>query len=393
MSESEKKLAFATKLFQSVKGFSFLMKLRACFYFFDSLFLFFKKKAAPEKSAKKRICILVLTGLGDCIIFCRMADALKKAFPWEQYELTILSNDTHQKLLSQFFENVIGMPFYKMSFNLFARIRILSQLRQLVFDELWDLNGCGECTPNIFISNAVNAREKRIAYPGLLDCGRRISICPEWMKRKIYTEIVSLPDDIHLLTMFQMFLQQVSGKEMEPGTLVFPMRKPDGIPEKYFVFVPSGSHSRNMWGAEKFSELGKLLYEKRKLPILLCGSSGDFPECLKIEQNLKLHNIPVFNMAGKTSFEELCWLLKNAEEVFTIDTGSFHLAVASDVKTSVIAPDAVFNLYVNYPETMRKKLKIHHAGMNCRDCGHVCHDVSGGIYPCVRAVSVDEVLK
>lgn len=393
MSESEKKLAFATKLFQSVKRFSFLMKLRACFYFFDSMILFFLKKTVPEKSSKKRICILLLPGMGDCVIFCRLADSLKKALLPEQYELTILSNDTHQKLLSQFFDNVIGLPFYKMSFNPFARIRILSQLRQLVFDELWDLNGCGECTPNIFISNAVNAREKRIAYPGLLDCGRRMYICPEWMKREIYTEIVSLPDDIHLLTMFQQFLQQVSGKEMEPGTLVFPMRKPDGIPEKYFVFVPSGSHSRNMWGAEKFSELGKLLYEKRKLPILLCGSSGDFPECLKIEQNLKLHNIPVFNMAGKTSFEELCWLLKNTEKVFTIDTGSFHLSHALGTKTVLIAPEAAFSLYVDYPESLRENLIVYHANKDCRNCGNYCYDSGCGSYPCVNAVTIDDVLE
>ena len=74
MPESENKLAFATKLFQSVKRFSFLMKLRLCFYFFDSVILAFLRKPKKQADAKKRIGILALTGMGDCIIFCRLAD-------------------------------------------------------------------------------------------------------------------------------------------------------------------------------------------------------------------------------------------------------------------------------------------------------------------------------
>ena len=225
MPESENKLAFATKLFQSVKRFSFLMKLRLCFYFFDSVILFFLRRPEKKFSGKKRICILLQPGMGDCIIFCRLAESLKKALPSDQYELTILSNDTHQKLLAQFFDNVIGFPFYKMSFNPFARIQILSRLRNLYFDELWDVNGCGECTPNIFISNAINAATKKVAYPGLLDYGKRKNICPEWMKRKIFLLIIEMPDKIHLLTMFQIFLQQVTGQKILPGKLIFPMQK------------------------------------------------------------------------------------------------------------------------------------------------------------------------
>ena len=87
MSDSENKLAFSTKLFQRIKHLSFLMKLRLCFYFFDSLILAFLKKPKKQPDGKKRIGILALTGMGDCIIFCRLADSMKKAFPADQYEL------------------------------------------------------------------------------------------------------------------------------------------------------------------------------------------------------------------------------------------------------------------------------------------------------------------
>ena len=393
MSESENKLAFATKLFQSVKRFSFLMKLRLLFYFFDSVILFFLRRPKPQSADKKRICILLLPGMGDCIIFCRLAESLKKALPPDQYELTILANDTHQKLLSNFFDRVIGLPFYKMSFNPFARIRILSQLKKLSFDELWDVNGCGECTPNIFISNAIDAGAKKVAYPGLLDCGKRKMICPEWMKKRIYSEIVTLPEDIHLLTMFQMFLQRIIGKEILPGYLIFPMKQPDDIPEKYIVFVPSGSHSRNKWGAEKFSELGCLLYEKMKLSIILCGAAADRAECTAISKTLKNSDIPVFNYAGKTGFEELVWLLSHAEHIYTIDTGSFHLSVALGAKTTVIAADAVFSTCANYPRAFADHLTIHHGKMDCMDCGHTCFEQNHECYPCVRKIETPDVEK
>ena len=392
MPESENKLAFATKMFQSVKRFSFLMKLRLCFYFFDSVILAFLRKPKKQADAKKRIGILALTGMGDCIIFCRLADSLKKAFPSEKFELTILCNDPHVKLFSMFFDRVKGFPFYKMSFNLFARMRILSMLREDSFDELWDVNGCGECTPNIFISNAVCAAEKKVAYPGLLDCGRRKNICPVWLKRKIYSEIVDLPDDIHLLTMFQHFFQYVSGKEILPCMLTLPMQKTVDIPERYLIFVPSGSHQRNKWGVEKFVELGKRLYQKRNLPIILCGAESDYSECSSIETNLQQNSVPVFNMAGKTTFQELVWLLSNAEHVYTIDTGTFHLAVALGGKTTVIATDAVFSTCANYPRKFAENLTVYHGEIDCMDCGHVCRLRQTGNYPCVERISVDEVL-
>ena len=337
--------------------------------------------------------ILALTGMGDCIIFCRLADSLKKAFPADQYELTILCNDSHIKLFSMFFDRVKGFPFYDMSFNPFARMRILSKLREDSFDELWDVNGCGECTPNIFISNAVCAAEKKVAYPGLLDCGRRKNICPVWLKRKIYSEIVDLPEDIHLSTVYQIFLQHVSGKVLWFEMLDFPLKKTVDIPDRYLVFVPSGSHRRNMWGADNFITLGKHLYEKRNLPIILCGASSDYSECLKIEQNLKSSNIPVINMAGRTNFMELAWLLKNTEEMFTIDTGSFHLALSLGTKVVLIAPEAVYSLYIDYPESMRENLSVHHADMACKNCGHYCYDSGCGNYPCVDAVTIDDVLE
>ena len=392
MSESENKLAFATKLFQAVKRFSFLMKLRVLFYFFDSVILFFLRRPKPLSADKKRICILLLPGMGDCIIFCRLAESLKKALPPDQYELTILANDTHEKLLSHFFDRVIGLPFYKMSFNPFARIRILSQLKKLSFDEVWDVNGCGECTPNIFISNAINAGSKKVAYPGLLDCGRKKTVCPEWMKKKIYSEIVTLPEDIHLLTMFQMFLQHVSEADLLPGNLIFSMKRPENSPDKYIVFVPSGSHSRNKWGVEKFSEFGIRLYQKEHLPIVLCGAAADLAECTAISESLRNADVPVFNVAGKTDFEELVWLLSHAKHVYTIDTGSFHLSVALGVKTTVIATDAVFSTCANYPHVFAENLTICHADMGCKDCGHVCCLRQIGSYPCVEKVSVEEVV-
>ena len=392
MSDSENKLAFSTKLFQRIKHLSFLMKLRLCFYFFDSVILAFLKKPKKQPDGKKRIGILALTGMGDCIIFCRLADSLKKAFPADQYELTILCNDSHIKLFSMFFDRVKGFPFYDMSFNPFARMRILSKLREDSFDELWDVNGCGECTPNIFISNAVCAAEKKVAYPGLLDCGRRKNICPDWLKRKIYSEIVDLPDDIHLLTMFQHFFQYVSGKEILPCMLTLPMQKPVDIPEQYLIFVPSGSHQRNKWGVEKFVELGKNLYKKRNLPIILCGAESDYSECSSIETNLRKNSVSVFNMAGKTTFQELVWLLSNAEHVYTIDTGTFHLSVALGGKTTVIATDAVFSTCADYPHEFAENLTVYHGEMDCKDCGHICSLRATGNYPCVERISVDEVL-
>ena len=394
MSESEKKLAFATKLYQFVKRFSFLMKLRVCFYFFDSLILFLLRRPEKNFSQKKRICILLLPGMGDCIIFCRLAKSLKKALPSDQYELTILSNDTHQKLLAQFFDNVIGLPFYKMSFNPFARFQILVRLRNLYFDELWDVNGCGECTPNIFISHAVNAKEKRVAYPGLLDYGKRKQHCPEWLKKRIFTELIDIPDKIHLLTVFQYFFENLTKEKIEIYNISFSKRKPCGIPEQYYVFVPSGSQVRNLWDTKKFIALAEHLFSEKKIPIILCGASGDHQTCAEIEEKLMKDKITVINLAGKTSFEELVWLFSYAKEVFTIDTGSFHLAVATGIKTTVIASDSVFSLYINYPESViGAKLTIHHTDPDCRNCGNNCYQKTLESYPCLKKITVDEVLK
>jgi ADP-heptose:LPS heptosyltransferase len=104
---------------------------------------------------------------------------------------------------------------------------------------------------------------------------------------------------------------------------------------KGYIGLQIGAADRyKIWPIERFIELAKRLYKDGE-KILITGTKEEW----KMAQKIKEVTPSVVNMCGKTSIEELPYLVRELKMLITNDTGTMHLAIALKVPTlSLFSP-------------------------------------------------------
>ena len=121
------------------------------------------------------------------------------------------------------------------------------------------------------------------------------------------------------------------------------------LPEKYVVVFP-GSRSRNrIWPTAHFIAVSNFLFQQYGFTMVVSGTGSD-AEYTTAFCNQYTH--PYINLSGKTSLPEILTLLKNAQCLLSVDTGSVHLAAAVGCTVFGIFNGSQYKRFAPYPKEM-----------------------------------------
>ncbi|MDD5669897.1 MAG: glycosyltransferase family 9 protein, partial [Candidatus Omnitrophica bacterium] len=143
------------------------------------------------------------------------------------------------------------------------------------------------------------------------------------------------------------------------------------------------------WPAENFASLADRLSEKLGAKIVLVGAGDEIEIAGQVERDVKM---PLVNLAGKTSLEELCAVIKNCAVLVTNDGGPLHIAVAQGVKTVSIFGPVDEKVYGPFPASdlyiaLKNEIPCRPCYKNFRFSG--CDNNRA----CLTGISVDEVFE
>lgn len=99
----------------------------------------------------------------------------------------------------------------------------------------------------------------------------------------------------------------------------------------YYVINPFSTRKERDWTVQRYIEIGREIFKKTGIPLILTGSKADEGECEYIKQNIPGE---VLNLAGKTSIRELAAWMDQALFLISPDSGPVH--IASHMQTPVI---------------------------------------------------------
>lgn len=104
-------------------------------------------------------------------------------------------------------------------------------------------------------------------------------------------------------------------------------------PRPYVLFVPGGSAHRpeKRWPAERYGELGRILYD-RGFDIIVIGGLQETPIAHVIQRKVGQAR----DLTGRTDFARIAALGARASLVVGNDTGPLHLAAAAGAPTIVL---------------------------------------------------------
>ena len=284
----------------------------------------------------KNILIIKPSSLGDIVLALPALTALRKSYPDAKISWLIrpefsklLENHPHLNDIIIFDRELLGKAwFHPHAFT--SLLSLIRRLRRSKFDAVVDLQGLFRTASLAWLSR----------------CKKRFGIAKaRELAHFFYTHRVDQDRKcIHLVDYYLKIVQTITASETQ-AQFIFP-QAPDatdsvssllaenGIQsDNYVVFIPGSAHRDKCWPIQRFAVLADKISSQFHLSIVAAGTESE----RAIIENLKaLANVPIANLAGRTSLSELNALLKAARLVISNDTGPGHIAAALAVPLVMI---------------------------------------------------------
>lgn len=384
------------KLNQLLWKKSFLQNIRVLFYFIDAVLLLFcpgKKKKSRQEDKRKKVLIVYNMALGDGIMFYGVSQYVREIWPKEQYEISIACQSAFCSLYEStgIYDKVLPFDFSGAVVNLKKRKELFQKLRALEYDLVVDPVGCEDCTTNIFVTRAARGKKKI----GVVDISLKTLQTPRWLRKKIYDELVEInKKNIHLIQYYGAFFKKLGAE----GCIAKPAELPKTelsfeTPERFFIVFPVASMAVKKWPLERYAYITEKIYEKTKMPLVVCGTEHDRKT---IEEfTALLSGVEVIDYIGKTNIMQFTELIGRASLVVSNDTSAYHIAVARQVPVAMICGGYTYHRYAKYDYEKEgcKNPVLVCRKMECYDCNNHCSQNGFELFPCIEHIGQEEAWK
>lgn len=347
----------------------------------------------PETHAKRRVLVVRIDLIGDFVLWLPAARALRALYPREQWHVTLAANAVWADLATKqtIFDEVWPIDARRLVTNPGYRYRMLRRARTAGFDVAIEPTYSRERLRGDALIRASAAAE-RIGSQG--DC----SNTGPWLKRvtdRWYTRLVRA--DPVPMTELRRNAEFVSGLGGADGVEMPKLHVESGAapPElngvDYFVLFPGASMPGKQWPIERFGEIAQRVIRENGWHGIVCGGAADMSLA---ERLCRISSVPLRNLAGTTSLEQLAAILARARLVLTNDTSAAHIAPAVGAPTVCILGGGHYGRFLPYdlPEAAQISRTVDHR-MDCYGCNWRCiyRVRRNDPFPCVEQVPVAKV--
>lgn len=272
--------------------------------------------------AGKRVCIVLLTGLGDVVMGLPVVNALKRHAPG--VHVTWIAEPTPSRVLVPH-PAVDQVVVYRKSQGVKGILNLREQLREESFELTLNLN---------YYFKSV--------WPTLLSgAPRRIGF--DWSRSRDGTwfasnEHVEPRPRSHTVDMFLEFLDHL-GVDPEPVEWRIAITEEERRAQEIFfrqfegrpvvAVVPASANPRKDWFADRYAELVDALQGDLGFRVLLVGGPGERETRIASEIISLARTEPVSAMGDP--IRSLLWQIEGSNLVIAPDTGPVHISRALDV--------------------------------------------------------------
>lgn len=339
-----------------------------------------------NQSDGKNVMIIRLSALGDVIFTIPLANILKE----NGYRVTWLTSEKGYDLLynNPAVDEVILAPYAKWKKqNIFKNIKsyleILNYINSQNFDIVIDTQGLLKTLIWTLFCNAKRIIVSNSAREGAKFGGNEII-------EKLYTSWESHVTKDYLKFATHLELSTENIKVTFPPTTEEASKKVDELlagisKEKPIITIcPATTWKAKHWNVENWKNLVERL--KRDYTLIYTGTLKDNPLIDYISSGQCK-----YNLAGKTNVTELCEVFRRSDLVISLDSGSTHLAWATQ------APKIV-SIFCCTPKSRYAPIGddskyIALQSSSCRPCHKKHCPLKQNKNICTQAPSVEEVLE
>lgn len=311
-----------------------------------------------KAGGSKRALVVRLDEIGDYMLWRPVMRHLLTAKALEGKEITLCGNASWRSLYEQLdngcFHRVIWIDKQRFKKDLRYRYRLLREIHRAGYD---------------IVINPTFSRDKRHDDAVVLAAkGRQVygMVANEENLRNyekgydtgMYHHLFRGPEEaVFELMRNRLFAEYVVGSKMDE--LVWQIKEgqlpPVSVilPKNYLVIFPGSRSAKRIWPAQYFAEVATYCQQQYDWEVVLCGGPADISYANTFKQ---LFRGNVIDLTGATRLPELLTILKGAQWLITVDTGSVHLAAAVGCRVSGIFNGSQYGRFAPYPEELTQKI-------------------------------------
>jgi len=366
-------------------------------FFLMFYFSFLKKKTFDDG-----VLVVFNEKLGDFIMFTTALRHYKEAFPGRQIHLCVPQSLPIDHNIDHFVDKVIFFDNKKFKTSISYQIRFISSLRGK-YDVVINSS---ISQPNLLADMiCLGVGGTRIVYHGdsfIDDLRRRRGLYEVLLRKcsffqKFYTiKVPSIDFDGKIRSVLDQYLaipSHITGNFPEQRTTITIDENLVSLPilsaaQNDFVVVGigSGSDYRN-WETEKYATVINFL-AGRGFRIIFVGIAQDNHIALEIISKCN-SNVQYANLVGKTTLNELFYLIEMSRFIVGNETSTIHAAIALKKPSVCILGGGDFGRCSLYGYAFNRwvfeKTACYFDGWQCGDHAH-------GPSPCISAVSAEKVI-
>ena len=339
--------------------------------------LFRRKNKFPDlsdRSREYRVLFIKTAGIGDTVLLSAIAAELKNNFPNIHIDIICAKGN---RAMAELLPDVGHVEVFLMNrpVESLAKVRDMGEY-DLVFD----------FAPWAHINAVISYFAKGRYKMGFKRAGQ--------YRHYVYDAAAEHTDDCHELDNYRKLLKllpiNIEGfKPRLDSDNQFDHKKYAlKPPAVVFHLYPGGSSAAmRFWAEEKWLELGRRIYEKYKLDIVLTGGAEDRDAAEILAARFITGGVPAVSLAGRMPLGETIDLLAAARLLVTVNTGIMHIGAAAG--TELIALHGATNPKRWGP--ISDKATVVTANLPCQHCISLGSEYKCPEPICMENISVDMV--
>lgn len=351
-------------------------------------------------SGRASVLLLKNDDIGDFLTFLPAAAELRRRYPAEKYFILAVVNPTVRRLAedSALFDAVLSLPRYRSPWQWRrARLPFLfwNLRRHAVIIDATLAHSLWEHLPG-----HATATQYSVAFH-LEEWWDRLSPELREQQRQLFQYQIPVKISDNIFSAYEKILQILApnsttriAKECEQILPRIIQKRPNPLAgQKYIALAIGAGQPKKIWPAEYYAALIEriqLAYPSW-LPVLL-GTEG---ERLIGEQIIDaVPSLMIKNGCGAYELETTFRIISQAQLLIANDTSLAHAGAMLRIPTVIIAGGGHWGLFVPYPAGM-EGVWVSTVSANdhtCFGCGWHCTRGGNEPVPCIKAVSVNQVL-
>lgn len=316
------------------------------------------KKFLSGKSifTKPGTLLIVRTdGIGDYVLFRNFLKEIKQSPKFREFKVTLLGNIIWKEMAETFdkdwVDNFIWIDNSKflLDSEWGYRLSNLFRLYMLGFEYIILPNNTSNHLTNLIkdFSGAKNKISKEsdaiFFYEGL-----------ESHSLNGKSKVDSKRNSLFQFNRNRIFIEEITGTRIEISRPYFEIGK-NNSEEEYIVIFPGAGYFPRKWSAENFAVLCRMIDEKYKIKMIICGDDTDKLTALHIMKESKSENIE--DKTGRLKLSELVNVISNARLLISNETCAVHIAAAAGTDAICISNGNHYGRFNPYPEEISESIK------------------------------------